>query len=242
MKATTWLGLGALATLVLIVGVLLVGWGIVSRVARMPMGATAMMGRGTQRWQPWGRTAALGDSGREPAGPGQLGDLTAESVEGAFLAYLHDLGYDDLVLAEVMEFEHNYYAIAEERETGIGAMELLLDKTTGAIGPEIGPNMMWNTVYGMHGGGMMGQRSGPRDAISPDEALNAAERWLALYRPAESPEAHADAFHGYYTIHTVDATGEIMGMLSVHGETGQIWYHTWHGQFLTMLVGESDTH
>jgi hypothetical protein len=239
MKATTWLGLGALATVVLVVSALLVGWVIVSRVAGMPMGITTRAG--TAAWRPWGGTAALCGPGDWPADPVGATVPAAEFVEAAFLDYLRDRGHDDLVLAEVMEFERNYYAIAEERETGIGAMELLLDKTTGAIGPEIGPNMMWNTVYGMHGGGMMGQRSGPRDTISPDEALNAAERWLALYRPSESPEAHADAFHGYFTIHTVDATGEIVGMLSVHGETGQIWYHTWHGQFLSMPVGESDT-
>jgi hypothetical protein len=30
----------------------------------------------------------------------------------------------------------------------IGALEPLVDRTTGAIGPE--PNMMWNAKYGMH--------------------------------------------------------------------------------------------
>lgn len=24
-------------------------------------------------------------------------------------------------------------------------------------------------------------------------------------------------------------------MLSVHGTTGQVWYHTWHGDFVQMI-------
>ncbi len=237
MKAIAWLGLGALVTVALIGVLLLVGWIIVSRVAWMPTGGGMHGGLGG-----WQARAPYGGTGGQVA-PRRADDLDAAAVEDAFLSYLRRRGYNDLVLEDVMEFELNYYAIAQEPETGIGAMELLLDKTTGTIGPEVGPNMMWNTAYGMHGGGgMMGQGTRRRGSITPDEALDAAESWLTAYRPDESPEAHADAFYGYYTIHTVDAAGEIVGMLSVHGETGQIWYHTWHGEFLTMLVGESDTH
>jgi hypothetical protein len=241
MKAITWLGLGALMTVALVAIVLLVGWVIVARIIWMPMGG-AMHG-GIGGWQPWGRATAPWDVTGGQAVPRRVNDLDAAAVEDAFLSYLRGRGYDDLVLEEVMEFEHNYYAIVQEPETGIGAMELLLDKTTGTIGPEVGPNMMWNTAYGMHGGGgMMGQWSGRRGGLTPDEALDAAESWLTVHRPDESPEAHADAFYGYYTIHTVDATGEIVGMLSVHGETGQVWYHTWHGEFVAMIMSEADSH
>ena len=241
MKAITWLGLGALVTVILIAIVLLVGWVIVSRVVWMPMGGA--MHRGTGGWQPWGQATAPYDGAGRQGVPRGLNDLDAATVEDAFLSYLRDRGYGDLVLEEVMEFERNYYAIAQEPETGIGAMELLLDKSTGVVGPEVGPNMMWNTAYGMHGGGgMMGPWSGRRGEFTPDEALDAAEHYLATYRPDESPEAHADAFHGYYTIHTVDTSEEIVGMLSVHGETGQVWYHTWHGEFVAMIVSEADSH
>ena len=241
MKATTWLGLGALMTVALVAIVLLVGWVVVSRIVWMPAGGA--MHRGIGGWQPWGRATApcVGAGGQSL--PRRVNNLDATAVEKAFLSYLRGRGYDNLVLEDVMEFEHNYYAIAQEPGTGIGAMELLLDKSTGVVGPEVGPNMMWNTAYGMHGGGgMMGPWSGRRGELTPDEALDAAERYLAAYRPDESPEAHADAFHGYYTIHTVDTSEEIVGMLSVHGETGQVWYHTWHGEFVAMIVSEADSH
>jgi len=41
----------------------------------------------------------------------------------------------------------------------------------------------------------------------------------------------ADAFHGYYTLHFQRA-GQIAGMLSVNGSSGQVWFHSWHGGFI----------
>ncbi|HSB88446.1 MAG TPA: hypothetical protein VLD63_00325, partial [Anaerolineales bacterium] len=55
----------------------------------------------------------------------------------------------DLSVAEVMEFENNFYAVLVESSTGRGAMEVLIDPYTGSVGPEPGPNMMWNDKYGM---------------------------------------------------------------------------------------------
>ena len=40
------------------------------------------------------------------------------------------------------------------------------------------------------------------------------------------------AFPGYYTTDFL-LDGKPAGMLSVNGYTGQVWYHTWHGQFLS---------
>ena len=54
--------------------------------------------------------------------------------------YVEQLGYKDLHVTEVMEFERNYYAIVAEEETDIGAMELLVDKSSGVVTPEPGPN------------------------------------------------------------------------------------------------------
>ena len=73
-------------------------------------------------------------------------DEAAEAVE----RYLGAYG-QDLALAEVMEFAWNFYAEVEEKSTGIHAMELLIDKYTGRVYPEMGPNMTWNTKYGMMG-------------------------------------------------------------------------------------------
>ena len=62
---------------------------------------------------------------------------------------------------------------------------------------------------------------------------------LDAYRPGITADDHADPFYGYYTIHTL-ADGEIEGMLSVHGATGRVWYHSWHGDFLRMIESERE--
>jgi len=38
----------------------------------------------------------------------------------------------------------------------------------------------------------------------------------------------------YYTLHVLN-DGQIEGMLSVNGYRGQVWYHSWHGQFVNMI-------
>ncbi len=182
-----------------------------------------------------------------PCGQGYLapgdGDLSSlEEVETAVHEYVERLGYTGLEVTEVMEFERNYYAIVAEGNTGTGAMELLVDKDSGAVGPEPGPNMMWNAKYGMHGrgGGMMGMMGGyatDEMTLSPEEAQEAAQRWLDANLPGRTP-GEADAFYGYYTLHFLN-DGEIEGMLSVHGSSGEVWYHAWHGDFVTMIEGQS---
>jgi hypothetical protein len=167
------------------------------------------------------------------------GTIGIEQAQEAIETYVEDLGYTGLKIDELMEFEHNFYAIVQERDTGVGAMELLVDKSTGAVGPEMGPNMMWNARYGMHGrGGMMGGLS-DENLISEEEALDLAQRWLDTNRPGVTAEEHVDPFYGYYTLHTMK-DGEIEGMLSVHGRTGQVWYHTWHGAFIQMIEEEEE--
>jgi hypothetical protein len=69
-----------------------------------------------------------------------------------------------------MEFANNYYAEVKEKDTGIGAMELLINRPGSRVYPEPGPNMMWNTKYGMMSGnggrGMMGP--GGRGMMGPN--------------------------------------------------------------------------
>ncbi len=53
--------------------------------------------------------------------------------------------------------------------------------------------------------------------------------WVGCLRPGKRVE-DTGPFCGYYTsyVHTL----EIDGMLSIHGTTGQVWYHIWHGRFI----------
>ena len=152
----------------------------------------------------------------------------ALSIAERYQASLND---PDLAIDEIMEFELNYYVIYYEKSTGIGAFEMLIDKDTGRIYPEYGPNMMWNTKYG-HAGMMGGWQQIPSGVMPIDqaEAVSIAQEFLDRYLPgavAEDPHP----FYGYYTIH-VTKDGEIYGMLSVNGYTGLVWYHNWHGAYI----------
>lgn len=171
--------------------------------------------------------------------PGSGTAASLEEAQEAVERYVDALGYTGLQLTEVMEFERNYYAIVAEEKTGIGAMELLVDKSSGAVGPEPGPNMMWNAKYGMmRGGGMMGMMGGYADdeiVLSPDEAQDVTQRWLDANLPGRTA-GEADLFYGYYTLHFLN-DGQIEGMLSVHGSSGDVWYHSWHGGFIAMAEG-----
>lgn len=142
-------------------------------------------------------------------------------------------GGSDLALDELIEFQDNYYALVKERSTGTGAFELLVNRTTGVVTPEPGPNMMWNTKYGMMGaGGMMGGRARPAGAmtVTSDRAGQVAQAWLDSNQAGARIEV-PDPFYGYFTVHFT-RDGKLAGMLSVNGYTGQVWFHTWHGGFI----------
>jgi len=132
-----------------------------------------------------------------------------------------------------MEFEYNFYVDFSERETGIHAFEALIDPYTGDMYPEPGPNMMWNTRYGMMSGMMWGNRGATEEmTVSEEQAIKLAQEFINGYLPGGEVE-DAERFYGYYTLHVLK-DGEIYGMLSVNGYTGQVWYHSWHGRFLGM--------
>lgn len=152
---------------------------------------------------------------------------------------------NNLEVAEIMAFDNHFYVQAREKDSGRYAFEFLVDRYSGAVHPEPGPNMMWNAKYGhMAGfgcGGMMGGawRSAQGEMpITPEEAVQIAQDYLNRYRPGWEAADEADPFYGYYTIHVLQ-DGNIVGMLSVNGYTGQVWPHTWHGQFLGMVTGEN---
>lgn len=169
--------------------------------------------------------------------------LTVNDAAEAVERYLNAYYKQDLVLAEVMEFAQNFYAEAEEADTGIHAMELLIDKYTGRVYPEMGPNLMWNTKYGQMAG-MMGNyygRSSPAAVmpVTQEQARELAQQFLDVNIPGITV-GHADTFYGYYTLHTLKEA-QIEGMLSVNGYTGAVWYHSWHGPFIGMEEFHDDS-
>ncbi len=196
-----------------------------------------------------------GNSSEEP--------LSVEDTREAVESYLDQFNNEDLVIEEIMIFDNNAYAIIVEESTGIGAFELLVNPVTKAVYPEYGPNMMWNLKYGMMSGaggygmmgsGMMGGTGGfgmmdglftdnysseditAEFRVTPEEAFEFAQDFLNQVYPGVEVSDEITMFYGYYTIDT-ERDGEIIGMVSVNGFTGQVFPHTWHGDFIEMSEG-----
>jgi hypothetical protein len=190
-----------------------------------------------------------GDDGEPGVAPGPAPKrLTDAEVEKAVDNYLaQNYSNPDLQVVELMAFEKNFYAQVAEKSTEVNAFELLIDPYTGVVWPEYGPNMMWNTKYGhMNGmGGMMMQGWAGHDFGQPtadmpvglDQARKNAQSYLDARKSGLTIEEGTDVFYGYYTVHTLDKDGNTVGMLSVNGYTGRVWYHTWHGKFIGMVEG-----
>lgn len=161
--------------------------------------------------------------------------LTIDNVKKAAQDFVKSLDNQNLAVKDIMEFEKNFYFIVYEKDTGMGAFEMLVWKdaqgmmVAGVMHPEPGPNMMWNSKYSM----MQFAQPLKEMAITSDEAKSLAQKYLDANLSGTSVE-DVDQFYGYYTVHT-EKDGKISGMLSVNGYTGQIWYHSWHGQFIQEL-------
>jgi hypothetical protein len=187
-----------------------------------------------------------------------LEPLTLEATRAALADYLASLANDDLHVGEIMIFDNHAYAQIVETRTGIGALEVLVDPVTLGVYPEHGPNMMWNLKYSpMAGMGFRGARAGMMGgmrgwsaygsggalfgtadptaemAVTADEAVAAAQAYLDRELPGTEADEHPEPFYGYYTLDIL-RDGEPVGMLSVHGTSGEVFLHTWHGDFLEM--------
>ena len=162
--------------------------------------------------------------------------LTIDNAVTIAQNYLASINNPDLAVKEVEEYTENFYVQIAEKSTGVGAFELLINKYTGSIYPEMGPNMMWNTKYGMMRGGILSGIFGTPTTTMPitaEQAETIAQQFLTASIPGTTV-GEAEAFYGYYHVMALSA-GQGYGMLSVNGYTGQVWYHNWHGTFLQEL-------
>lgn len=153
--------------------------------------------------------------------------ITIDEAKTSVEQYLTKTGNSDLEIAEVLQFENNFYAGIKEKSTDKYAFELLINKYTGAVFPEMGPNMMWNSKYGY----MNIQETETK--VTEEQALKNAQEYLERTLPGTKVNS-ADDFYGYYTME-VTKDGNIYGMLSVNSNTGAVWYHNWHGTFEKVL-------
>jgi hypothetical protein len=220
----------------IMIGAVLVTVGLLALAFSIPFYAIPVQSYGT--WSPFGGMMGSGMMGGMMRGynPNSVGGqrITFDEATQTAQTYLASLTNPDLAIDEIMEFQYNFYAIYYEKSTGARAFEMLIDPYSGQIFPEYGPNMMWNTKYGMMGGMMGSIRRSPTLSmpVTSNQAVTIADNYLKTYLPGASAE-EPDVFYGYYTIHVL-RDGRIYGMLSVNGYSAKVWYHDWHGAFIQL--------
>ncbi|MDJ0322669.1 hypothetical protein QMG61_02685 [Cryobacterium sp. PH31-AA6] len=197
----------------------------VALVALLISGGWLVSQQPSSGWGPgsgWDQSG-MGGNGWVDDGAGPVENLKQARERAA--AYAETL-QPGLEVGEVMRFENHYYADLQEPD-GSKVTEVLINSRSGAVQPEMGPATMWNTRFSMMGGS-----AGSESDMSATQAQQIADRWLADHDEGLTSE-DATKFPGYYTLHTV-RDGEITGMLSVRASTGDVWFHSWHGDFVEM--------
>jgi hypothetical protein len=158
--------------------------------------------------------------------------LTISQAVDIAKTYVTSLNNPVLTVKQVEEYTNNFYVIVADKNTGNGAFELLINKVTGIVAPEPGPNMMWNTQYSF-GAGWCNWARGPITAtptVTVEQAKTYAQQYLNSYL-AGTTVGDVTTFSGHYTIEVLN-NATPYGMLSVNSFTGQVWYHNWHGAFI----------
>ena len=169
--------------------------------------------------------------------------------------YVTQLGNSNLSVREVDEYSQCFYVMVVEKNTGAGAFELTINNKTGAIGPEQGAMMLWNTKYGINSKGMMGYlttgtsggmmggggmmtwlRGTPTTymATTMEQAETIAQQYLNS-NDTGTTVGQVTTFYGYYTMQVLK-DGNIFGMMNVNGQTGQVLYCSWLGTFMQRMV------
>ena len=158
--------------------------------------------------------------------------LTISQAVAAANEYLASLNNPNLAIANVQEYAVNFRFALYEKNTGVGAYEMTINKYTGYVYPGMGPSVTWNTKYGIVNG-VLTIYNATATATMPVTAAQAqsfAQQYLSTVMPATTV-GNTTPFYGYYNVEVL-SDGNMYGVLSVNGYTGQIWYQAWLGSFV----------
>jgi hypothetical protein len=253
MKTTIGKTLTVLAILVLATALFFAGWMVAHAFSFGPGWMMGGYDRNSNRYAPGGMMGGTGSYGYGGMMGGNTysnaAPVTIDKMKTASQTYIENTGLSGLEIGEIMIFDNNAYAIVLEKDTGLGAFELLMNSGSQVAFPEYGPNMMWNLKYGAmsnggimggYGSGMMGGwnngTSNPADIsadmpVTKEDAFNVAQAYLDQYLPGMLVADDSTQFYGYYSM-DFEKDGVVAGMLSVNGYNQQVFLHTWHGTFI----------
>ncbi len=147
-----------------------------------------------------------------------------EEARAAIQSFI-DASSSSLEISELWEYGTAYKAELSDLN-GAKAFDVIADKFTGAVGPEMGLSMIMNASYGK--GIYKAVKFGKKLTVSEEQATATAQNFLdnnGLSYKLGTPEEYP----GYYKFHAADSMGfglEIM----VNGYNGAIWMNSLLGR------------
>jgi hypothetical protein len=199
-------------------------------------------------------TSGIGTQATPTTGTTTTG-LTINDAATTAQNYVTGLGNTNLAVKEVDQYSNCFYAQVVEKDTGAGAFELTINSTTGAVSAEQGAMMNWNTKYGITSSGMMGYLTTGTNAgmmgtggmmswlrgtpsttmtVTMDQAKTNAQQFLTTNYPGTTI-GQATIFYGYYMMQVLKGAS-YYGMITVNGQTGQVLYCSWLGNYMQRMV------
>jgi hypothetical protein len=130
-----------------------------------------------------------------------------------------------LQISELWEYGTVYKAELSDT-TGAMAFDLVADKFTGVVMPEMGMSMMLNASYGK--GMYKTSAFGRKLTVTPAQATDNAQTFINNNGLGYTLLGSAEAYPGYYKFHTTSG-GAFGPDIMVDGYNGQIWMNTLYG-------------
>ncbi len=147
--------------------------------------------------------------------------VTTEQEARTAIQGFIDLVYSDLAISELWEYGSVYKAELSDTN-GAKAFDLIVDKLTGAVSPEMGMSMMLNATYGR---GLYRMTSfGTSLTLTPQQATDIAQTFVDKNALGYTLDA-LESYPGYYKFHTTTLTGFGMDIM-VNGYNGRVWMNT----------------
>ena len=166
-------------------------------------------------------------NGQQPGSRPSATQITMDQAVELVQTYAAGLGANFQV-AQVLEFKNGFYAVITEKDTGRGALEVLIDPFRGMVLREAGPSLEWNLKYGREK-----NSSNPAgdNSVTIDQARTAAQAYLDKAQAGAQLNEGGYAFYGYYTF-DYSVGGTTAGVVSVNGTTQQVWEPVGLGAFV----------
>lgn len=153
-----------------------------------------------------------------------IGQDQVPTIVNGFLARFTGGSYQ---ISRILQFANNYYVQVTDSSKKAPAFELVVNANGGAVHPTP-VTMQWNTSYGRAQYSLQGN-VGQMSVTSSQAAQNAKD-----YVTKVSSNASVSSpvqYSGYYSF-IVSDNGKTVGVLSVNGYNGQVWYQNWNGAFV----------